>query len=90
MLAEESQEEEEGQEGSEEPANDFQYGDEDDSEIEEDIKPKKGKKKVEKYSSDSEVEETKPSSKKGVYKANKMNPMIYQDSVDKANKKIQR
>ena len=52
--------------------------------------PKKTKKVVE-QDSDSEAE-TKPSKKdqKGIYKANKMNPIAYNDSVDKSSKKIVR
>lgn len=86
MLAEEA-ESSDGEEFEEKSEEGFEYGDEDESEIEEDIaKPIKSKKKVEREdSSDSE----KPA-KKGVYKANKMNPIMYKDTVDKSTKKIQR
>ena len=87
MLAEEAEQSEESDEEAQD--DEFQYGGEEDSEIEEDIskplkKPSK-KKVVHSDSSDSE----KPN-KKGVYKANKMNPIMYKDTVDKASKKIQR
>lgn len=88
MLAEEAEQSQESDEEVQEQ--EFQYGDEDDSDIEEDIaqpvkKPLK-KKVVHSDSSDSE----KPAGKKGVYKANKMNPIMYKDTVNKASKKIQR
>ena len=59
--------------------------DESESEIEEDVgavvKPKKSQRK------DSSDEEA--TSKPGVYKASKMNPMLYQDGVARQTKKIQ-
>ena len=57
---------------------------ESESDIEEDEGALKPQKKQRKDSSDEEA-----ASKPGVYKANKMNPMLYSDGVSKMAKKIQ-
>lgn len=87
MLADEDESQDSEPEGSA-AEDDFQNGNEEDSEIEDDVtKPeKKPKRKPIAAASDSDGSE-KPN-KKGVYKANKMNPIMYQDTVDKASKKI--
>lgn len=61
---------------------DFDYGDEDESDISEDkpLKEKKSKKN----------QKTTEEKGKDVYKPAKLNPIMYQDQVEKRSKKIQR
>lgn len=86
MLEDQEDEDSEGDEEnaqSGESAGDFDSGEDDESEISDD-KPKKADKKGPKKIKDGDKAE------KDIYKPAKLNPIMYQDQVEKRTKKIQR
>ena len=90
MLGDQESDEEQGienEQSGESGSEDFEYGDEDESEISED-KPKKSKKAPIKNKKGEQV--SKDKTEKDVYKPAKLNPIMYQDQIEKRSKKIQR